>query len=227
MLFKGYNSFNVHTLKSSFFTYHFMLWALSQWSVQDLSPEPLLKCFEPTGGSTAQCKWTIVAPYQSGTHFKDAKLWSCSLRVHFTGTHTSGTSNPELRDNVGPVREWDLTQSWRHLPIITCHLPERSGHDPSFIQANRKFSPLYHFRSQGRHTCALSVFSIWSSFLKPKGDWKMSIFTKASLNNNIPGELFLIFWKTRSLSCILKTMEITSVTAQWRGCKYWDNSGLS
>lgn len=145
-----------------------MLWALSQWSVQELSPEPLLKCFEPTGGSTAQCKWTIVAPYQSGTHFKGAKLWSCSLWVHFTGTYTSGTSNPELRDNLGPVREWDLAQSWRHLPIITCHLPERSGHDPSFIQANRKFSPLYHFRSQGRHTCALSVFCILSSFLNPK-----------------------------------------------------------
>lgn len=96
----------------------------------------------------AQCRWTTAAAYHPGSPqlpahiLKVPRCGGVAVRAFHRLSHIS-TSNPELSGNVGSAREWNLVQSWGHLPIIPCHLPERSGHNPSFIQANWNFSPFF------------------------------------------------------------------------------------
>lgn len=123
----------------------------------------------------AQCRWTTAAVYQPGipklpAHIlKVPRCRGVAVRAFHRLSHIS-TSNPELSGSMGPAREWDLAQSWGHLPIITCRLPERSGHNPSFIQANWKFSPLFLGLREDilASFLILNMFCILRSFLNPK-----------------------------------------------------------
>lgn len=161
----------------------------------------LWKCFEPTRGSTAQSRWTTAAAYQSGSHKLPAHL----LKVPSCRGVACGCISQALTHQAHPaqssVTTWAQSENeiWHRagdLPLTTCRIPKGSGYNRSFIQANWNFSSLYLFRSQGRHTCVIPYLEhvlYFKLIFKPKWDWKLSIFTKASLNNTSLGNAFWIF----------------------------------